>query len=162
LNLAQLGYDLNYYDLYEKVKDYKNGNGSTVIFDDTMTDLNKEYVKMFTTLGHHTNSNLMLMSQNLFHNNNTFRSISLNMHYISLLKNKRDLKQIGYISGQICPNNPVYVAQSYEDATINPYSYLFIDFHPKSPDKLQCRSNIFSFIPKYYEEYKPYVVYLKR
>jgi len=156
---------ITYNDVLEKVEHFKDGKGSTVIFDDAMSFLNKDLADVFTTLGHHTNTNLIFMTQNLFYDNPFFRTISLNSHYMSLLKNKRDLQQISTIARQICPKNQSYIADSYTDATKRPYGHLFIDFHPNSDDKILVRGNIFSHQPNLEdkeEEYDPMCVYLKK
>lgn len=151
-------YSLNYDEIYEKVIPYKNGNGSLIIFDDSMSDLKPGFEKVFTVLGHHTNCSLMYLSQNLFYNNKTFRNISLNFDYIVIMRNKRDLSQINYLAQQLCPGNTKYITKSYYAATEKPYTYLFVDCSANSPKELRLRSDIF---PTQHPDQTPYTVYLE-
>ena len=41
------------------------------------------------------------------------------------------------------PSKPKCLQVAYEDATKNPYQYLFLDFHPNSPEFMRVRGNIF-------------------
>ena len=61
-----------------------------IVFDDMMkyivNDVNiQDYV---TVASHHNNMTIILMSQNIFAQGKTARTISLNCHYIVLFKNK--------------------------------------------------------------------------
>jgi hypothetical protein len=152
-------YEINYDEIYEKVRPYKDNGGSLIIFDDTMSDIKPGFEKIFTILGHHTNSSLIFLSQNLFYNNKTFRNISLNFDYIVIMRNNRDLSQINYLAQQLCPGNTKYITQSYYEATQEPYSYLFIDCSANSPRELRLRSNIFPIIQP---DQTPYSVYLEK
>lgn len=162
VNLSTID-DLSYQETQEKVLPFKNGNGSMVIFDDTISEINKDCERMFTTLGHHTNTSLVLMTQNLFYSHPSFRIISLNSQYITVMKNARDLRQLTHLASQLCPRDPQFVTSAYEAATINnPYSYLFIDASPQARSELQLRTNIFAFKEGYGEENYPLIVFPKR
>jgi len=113
--------------------------------------------KNFTTLGHHNNTSLIFISQNLFYSHPSFRDISLNLEYIVLLKNRRDLSQINYLAKQLCPPDPKFVSGAYYDATKKPYSHSLMDCTPTAPEELQIRSNIFPFI----DAEEPYTVYIR-
>jgi hypothetical protein len=151
-------FEINYEDIYHKVSPYKHGNGSLLIFDDTMSDIKTGFDKIFTVLGHHSNCSMIYLSQNLFYNNKIFRNISLNFDYLVIMRNNRDLKQINYLAQQLCPNHPKYVSNAYNEATKNNYSYLFIDCYANSPNELRLRSNI---LPMNNSNQQPYTVYLK-
>jgi hypothetical protein len=116
-----------------------------VIFDDMLryivNDLNvQEYV---TVSSHHNNMSIILISQNVFAQGQTARTISLNCHYIVLFNNKRDVSQVSRLGSQIMPGNVKYFVASYERATAVKYGYLLIDFSPHTEKKYQLRTRIF-------------------
>jgi len=150
-------YDINFNDLQTKLEPYKNGNGSLIIFDDIMSEISKEFEKIFTTLGHHINASLIFLSQNIFYNNKTYRNMSLNLQYIAVMKNRRDLTQIQYLARQLCPIDPKYVENAYIKAANIPFSYIFFDCTSSAPDELQCRSHLFPFE----NSLQPYTVYIR-
>ena len=121
-----------------------NGH-KVVIFDDMLkyivNDLNiQEYV---TVSSHHNNMTVILISQNIFAQGQTARTISLNCHYIILFQNKRDVSQVSRLGSQIMPGNVRYFVDSFEKATSRKYGYLLIDFSPHTEKKYQLRTRIF-------------------
>ena len=43
------------------------------------------------------------------------------------------------------PSNPKFLQAAYENATKDPYWYLFLDFHPNSPEFARVHGNIFQY-----------------
>jgi uridine kinase len=152
-------YEINLEYLCKKVNKHKNANGSLIIFDDTMSDIKNGFEKIFTVFGHHTNTSIIYLAQNLFYDNKIFRNMSLNFDYLVIMRNNRDLKQIRYLSHQLCPTNPSYVINSYNESIKNKYSYILIDCHSNSPNELRLRSHIFPTSGPFDQ---PYTVYLKQ
>lgn len=155
-------YSIDFQEIRKKVEPYTTGNGSLIIFDDSMSELKPGFEKIFTVLGHHTNCSLIYISQNIFFNNKTFRNISLNFGYIVKMRNKRDLSQIRYLAQQLCPGNTNFIIKAYYDATFRPYSYLFVDCSANTPIELCLRARIFPFEridPN--SDQTPYTVYLE-
>ena len=132
-------------EIIEMVHKYKDNGGSLLIFDDTMTDINEDFEQLFCNSSHHENASIIFLTQNLFYQNKTFRTMSLNTHYLVLMKNDRDKQQIGILAKQFSPGNNSFITQAYADATKKPYSYLLLDFRPDTEQKLRLRSNIFEF-----------------
>jgi len=147
--------DFNFDTIVEKVRPYKDGNGSLIIFDDSMTDMAGNFEQVFTNVSHHQNCSVIFITQNLFFNNKAYRTMSLNAHYFFLMKNERDKQQISILAKQFCPGNTTYVIQAFNEATKTPYSYLMLDFTQESPACLKLRSHIFP------DEF-PYTVYLEK
>ena len=146
--------DVSYEKVIEIVNPYKEKGGSLIIFDDSMTDLNDKFEQVFTNLSHHQNCSIMFLTQNLFYNDKTYRTMSLNAHYFFLMRNERDKQQISTLAKQCCPGNNRFVLEAFKDATKHPYSYLLIDFAPDSCSVLKLRSKIFP------SEF-PYTLYLE-
>lgn len=147
--------DFSFETIVEKVKPYKNGNGTLIIFDDSMTDIWEDFEQIFTNISHHQNCSVVFITQNLFFNNKVYRTMSLNAHYFFLMKNERDKQQISILAKQFCPGNTTYVIQAFNEATKDPYSYLMLDFTQESPGCLKLRSHIF---PHQF----PYRIYLEK
>ena len=135
--------NLDYDNIVARVSPYKKKGGSLIIFDDSMSDITSDFAQIFTNLSHHQNCSVIYITQNLFHKDSNYRTMSLNAHYLFLMKNDRDKQQINTLARQICPGNSTYVVESFIKATRSPFSYLLMDFRPQSPEVLKLRSNIF-------------------
>jgi len=131
-----------YDEISAKVHPYES-EGSLLIFDDMMTQLTPDFERVFCNLSHHENANVIMLSQNLFYRAKEYRTISLNTHYMFLMKSARDSKQISLLASQVCPGNARYIIAAYENATTKPYSYLLLDFRPDTPPAIKVRTNLF-------------------
>jgi hypothetical protein len=130
-------------EIYQLIEPYKDNGGSLMIFDDTMSDVTTDFEQLFCNVSHHLNSSIIFLTQNMFYNNKSFRTMSLNSHYIIVMKNPRDTQQISILARQFKPTNSEFVVKSYKDATKKNYSYLVIDFSPNSPETTRIRTDIF-------------------
>jgi hypothetical protein len=66
------------------------------------------------------------------------------------MKNCRDQQQVSILAKQFNRNNSAYIIDAYNSATIDPYSYLFLDFEPNSKEKVRVRTHLFEFPCKVY------------
>jgi len=132
-----------YDTLQAMVHPYKDAGGSLLIFDDMLTNLNVDFERVFLNMSHHENASVVLMSQNMFYKDKVYRTMSLNTHYIILMKNDRDKQQVSILAKQVCPSNSDFVVSSYSKATRHPWSYLVCDFRSDSPPTIRFRSKIF-------------------
>jgi hypothetical protein len=82
--------------------------------------------------------------QNIFGKNAGFRDISINSHYIFLMKNPRERNQCVYLARQVLPENPNFIREAFADATRREYGYFLFDMTQKTNDLLRFRTNIFS------------------
>ena len=106
---------------------------------------NDDVELLFVQKSHHMNITVVFISQNLFNQNKNARTISLNTHYFILFKNYRDSQQINCLARQIYPNFSKAFLQSYDDATRNPYGYLYVNMSPdESHADLRLLTNIFA------------------
>lgn len=115
-----------------------------VILDDLLSSVDTNVVELFTRGSHHYNLSVMFVVQNLFSKNKGVRDISLNSHYIFLMKNPRDRQQINTLARQMSPENSRFICEAYKDATDEPYGYLLLDLHQTTPEEYRVRTNIFS------------------
>lgn len=131
-------------EIKEVMNTYKK-NGSILIFDDLMSDIGKSIENCFTVYSHHLNCTVVLLIQSLFLECKSYKTCSLNAHYIVLMKNKRDGASVSFLARQISPYNTRYITEAYLKATRKPYSYLLFDLRQETDDLIRLRSNIFSF-----------------
>ena len=78
-----------------------------MVIDDQMENAGggKRIVNLFTRGSHHRNLSVIYFIQNLFHQGKNSRSISLNSHYLVLLKNSRNKLQILTLAKQMYSGN---------------------------------------------------------
>jgi len=121
-----------------------NGEPCLVILDDLLNDVYSQQVcELFTTGCHHRNISVILIAQNLFHQDRFCRDISLNAHYLVTLKNIRDKKQFIFEAGQVYPEDSIILYNSYLDATQEPHGYILLDLTQSTNDGLRFRTNVF-------------------
>ena len=123
--------------------EFDEGKPSLVIIDDLMHETNDVVTKLFTRVSHHKNTSVIYITQNIFHPNKETRTITLNAQYMVLFKNVRDKSQIAYLGRQMYPSSPKHMVEAYNDATSEPYSYLFVDLKPNINEKHRLKACIF-------------------
>jgi hypothetical protein len=115
-----------------------------VVIDDGM--LSHEYDKLaelFTVGCHHDNTSVVFVTQNLFFQNQAYRTASLNSQYFILFKSPRTIGQITHLARQMFVGERAKaVVRAYENATQKPFTYIILDFKPDTPESLRVRSNI--------------------
>ena len=115
-----------------------------IVIDDLMNELgkNQDMANLFTKGSHHWNISVVFVVQNLFHQAPVMRTLSLNSHYMLLMKNTRDRSQIRVLAAQMFPGNTSFLVKAYEDATKDPFSYIRIDHTPDTPDHLRVQAQL--------------------
>ena len=125
--------------------DLPDGKQRTLlILDDLMTESsnNPEITLLFTRGTHHRNCSVVLIAQNFFEKG--LRTITLNSHYLVLMKNRRAISQIRALSSQLYEKKSKFLVEAFEDASLASHGYLFIDLKQNTEENLRVRSNIFS------------------
>lgn len=115
---------------------------SLLVCDDLIFENDSKIAHLFVKEGHHRAITTIFVSQNLFHKGPNYRLISLNCHYLILMKNPRDRSQFMNLARQICPFNQNIFKEAYLDATKNPFGYLLLDFRAQTPDQFRMRTDI--------------------
>lgn len=115
-----------------------------VIVDDLMNELGGDdaLVNLFTKGSHHLNLTVIFIVQNVFHKGPHMRTISLNSHYMVLLKNPRDKSQIINLARQLYPTRTKFLQEAFNDATGKPFGYLVLDLKSDTPESVRCRTDI--------------------
>jgi hypothetical protein len=67
-----------------------DGKIRLVIVDDLLMEADSRVVDLFTKGSHHRNISFLFITQNLFHQKDGSRDISLNADYMIIFKNPRD------------------------------------------------------------------------
>lgn len=116
---------------------------SLIILDDLMSETNVVINDLFIKHSHHKSLTVIFIVQNLFPKGKHSRNISLNSHYLVVFKNPRDKLQIEYLARQIMPRDSKALVGVFEQATVNPHSYLLFDLTQSIPEALRIRTNIF-------------------
>ena len=93
----------------------------------------------------HLNLSVIFVSHYLFYTGKKCRTISLNLTHIAVFKNPRDQTQIPHLACQMFPSNLKFLQVAYKEEMKDPYRYLFLDFHPSSPEFARVRGNIFPY-----------------
>ena len=104
-------------------------NPDLIVIDDLMKEVGDDprMSALFTKVSHHMGVSVMFIVQNLFHQSKEMRTISLNAHYLILLKNPRDKLQLINLGRQLFPGNNKYFVSAIEDATRKPFSHVILD-----------------------------------
>ena len=114
-----------------------------LVVDDLMRESGVETARIFEKGSHHRNVSVIFIVQNLFHQKKEQRDISLNSHYIVLLKNPRDRLQFESLARQVFPLKARELRKVYDDATKEPHGYLLLDFIQTCPDEFRLRTRVF-------------------
>ena len=133
---------------------------SIVVLDDLMMAAKKseEVSDLFTQIAHHKPCFIIFVQQNLLYQAKESRNRHLNAQYLVIFKNPRDKSQIKHLQSQIYPNSGNFLVSIFEDATRDPFSYLFLDFHAKTGDLIRARARI---LPHEHSEL-PMVTYIDK
>ena len=130
-------------DIEVMVSPYRDTGGSMIIFDDCMSEINPDFENLFCNLSHHMNCSIIFLSQNLFHQDKSYRTMSRNTQYFVIFNNDRDKLQFSILGKQYSPGNHLFIPQVLKEATKNPYGYLLLDFSPDTAPSVRALSHIF-------------------
>jgi hypothetical protein len=140
-------------EFHEGLPDVSRFDGkfrTPLIIDDLMNEANQNVCNLFTKLSHHRNVSVSFITRNLFHRNLHTRTMNLNTHYLVLFKNPRDANQVATLVRQMYPNKSKLVSEVFEDATKQPYGYLFVDLKPETDERYRIRMSIFPDDDRHY------------
>lgn len=130
-------------DIQEMVGPFRDSGGSMIIFDDCMSEINQDFENLFCNLSHHMNCSIIFLTQNLFYQDKTFRTMSRNTQYYVIMKNDRDKAQFSILGKQYSPGNHNFIPQILNEATKYPYGYILLDFTPETAPTVRALSHIF-------------------
>ena len=90
---------------------------------------NEEIKEIFTVDSRHMNINVFFLVQNLFQNEKSQRTISININYSFLIDKTLDRFQIFSLARQLYSEKPKFIMECFRVAVMEKkYGYLFLDF----------------------------------
>ena len=141
----------------EELDEYtRDGRHKLIVLDDLMHAVirNTEMELLFTQGCHHRKISIIFITQNLFAQGKSARTIHLNTWYLVLFKNVRDVSQIARLGRQLFPKRSHVLIDAYQDCMKEPYGYILMDMSPQVEDKYRLRTRVFPgedpiiYIPK--------------
>ena len=110
---------------------------SMLVIDDLLLKLNKEVASSFIMGSHHQKISLFFITQNLFPNCETFRTMSANTHYYVLFQNQRNFRQINTLARQVFVGKDVNrILEAYKRACKSSRGFILLSFSPLLPNEL--------------------------
>ena len=104
----------------------------------------EDAVQLFCVFSHHLNISVIFLAQSLYPPGRFSKTLSLQVQYYFLLRNRRDKRQVITFASQLFPSKSKYMLDAYEKCTERvDYNYLLIDISPSVDQRYQLRSNIF-------------------
>ena len=157
-----------YQDIFDEMKDVVfeqdlceidklgSGNPELIIIDDLMLESAKSesVCNWFTKGSHHRNISIVLINQNFFCKGKENRNITLNAQYLVLFKNPRDKTIASNIARQMYPTRIKKFQSIFEIATSRPFTYLFVDLKPDTPDEIRLMTNVLGENERWITVYK--------
>ena len=129
--------------MISKIKSIARGQPVLIIFDDAIkSESLPEIANLFMIGGRHSNMSMMFLTQRMFDSDKSFMQISRNSDYFVVFKNPRDASEIGRLAQQLTPGKRSLLG-IYEEATRDPFSYLFIDLTQECPPAVKYTSHLF-------------------
>ena len=130
--LKRLIPSIEFYDAMPTEEKFSEFSNSLVILDDMVDAVmnDSSMMKVFTERSHHQNISVIFMTQNIFHQGKTARTISLNTQYMVLFENARDRQQIKTLAKQMYPDKWTSFMDRFNKETKKPYGRMIVDLRP--------------------------------
>jgi hypothetical protein len=127
------------------IEEFSDGQHGLIILDDLMAQVvaQKDMELLFTQGCHHKQLSVIFITQNLFLQGKSARTIALNTWYLVLFKNVRDSSQVMHLGRQLYPGRGGVLVDAYNDVMKTMYNYLVVDMSPRGDDRLRLRTRIF-------------------
>ena len=128
------GVDLNLLENYEGSK--------LVVFDDLILSISKEIAQRFIAGSHHNNTTTILISHAIYLNNEHYRLMKKNTHYVLIFKDKRYLADVKrYAATNLCENSHRLI-EAYK--YISAFDFVLLSFENRIPEQLLVTADFFS------------------
>jgi len=129
----------------EEIDQFSGQDHNLIILDDLMHEVldSKTTELLFTQGCHHKNLSVVFITQNMYGQGKSARTIALNCWYMVLFKNIRGTSQIQTLGRQLFPGKAHTLTDAFDDATKEPFGYLIVDLTPRGLDQYRLRSKVF-------------------
>lgn len=116
-----------------------------IVLDDLMHRVVSDVdMELLSTQGcHHRRLSVLFLTQNLYVQGARSRTIALNITYLVLMKNVRDVSQIATLGRQLYPGRSKVLLEAYTDANATPFGYLVVNMSAHSDDTYRLSSHVF-------------------
>lgn len=121
---------------------YNRSESNMLIFDDALTNIGADMLKLVSETSHHCNLSVILLQQSLFPPSKHAKSINANCSHVILMNNPRDANQVACFARQNFGVNAKRFLELYYEVMQTPYNYLLIDISPHTPNELRLVSNL--------------------
>ena len=119
----------------EDLESFTDGSRHTLlILDDLISEIvnSTDIMNLVIRVSHHMKISVIIISQSLFPRGLCSRMINLNSHYIFLLCNKRDIKQVSVLASQTGLGK--LLKWAYQECVLGrQHGYLLLSLHPADP-----------------------------
>lgn len=124
---------------------------SMLVIDDLILSNNAQVAEMFILGSHHKRISLFYLTQSLFHNDNIYRTMSNNSHYMVLFHSLRNTRQLNTLAHQIFAGKDLQRAlNAYKRASERERGFVIFSFSPLLPQELAIVSDWWAVYPSVY------------
>jgi ABC-type dipeptide/oligopeptide/nickel transport system ATPase component len=123
---------------------------SMLVFDDLLSGADSDkygekLLSFFTRRAHHEQLYCFVTAQTLYSPLKHVKLLNQGANYLVLFKSQRSLQQIRYLATTILGlGNSRCLTDMYTAVTKSrPYSYVVLDFHPQTDDRIRHMTNVF-------------------
>lgn len=147
----QLGYekpiesvDIKYMDHLITQREMEGQKLMLVVVEDLMDEMkgNEKLSNIFTRGSHHPGISIIFIAKNPSLQGKEMRTISLNRHYIIIMKNVRDKMQMLNMAKQSGPKKTKKFLDAFQHATKSSRGYLRMDLHPETDDSMRIQTHL--------------------
>lgn len=128
-----------------EIEEFAGEEHALIVLDDLMREVldSKTAELLFTQGCHHRNLSVIFITQNIYGQGKSARTIALNCWYMVLFKNIRGTSQIQTLGRQLFPGKSRALMEAFDDVTRAPFGYLMIDLTPRGQDQYRLRTRVF-------------------
>ena len=120
-----------------------------LIIDDLSLTQNEELTNHFLRGSHHKQCTTFYICHSIFMNDSNFRILSNNAHYFLIFKNRRNQAQVARFAKQVFNGNESKcITETYKYSCLQPFGFIMLCFHPRTPNEFTAISDFFSECPK--------------
>lgn len=147
--IIEMSREIENFSLYEGVpsedelKNSRDERGNLLlVLDDLMLNIKSDFLdSLFTKWSHNWNISVIMTVQYLF--TKELRVARQNCHYIIVIKSTAANLQARNLASQLFPGKQKFFMEAVQDAFKTLFSYVFLDFHPKTPEDHRVKSYIY-------------------
>ena len=121
---------------------------SMLVIDDLVLQKNVQVAEAFILGSHHKKISLFYLTQSLFHNDNIYRTMSSNSHYMVLFHSLRNSRQLNTLARQIFAGKDLErLKNAYKRASERDRGFVVLNFSPESPKELTVVTDYWDAYP---------------